>query len=62
MLEENFEGSLILEKLAAIGLVEEFYEAVDADDLRKVTILLRKADVDEETIQVVIQKIGSAEE
>lgn len=62
MLEDDFEGSLILEKLAAIGLVEEFYEAVDSDNLSLIKILLRKAEVNEEEIQMVLQKITGAEE
>ena len=33
--EDEFEGTLVLEKLAAIGKVEEFFDAVDSDDVRR---------------------------
>ena len=55
--EFEFEGSLLLEKLAALNLVDEFYAAVDSDDLSEVVSLLRDAEVDEETIAIVIKKI-----
>lgn len=54
---ENFEGSLILEQLAAIGLVEDFYEAVDADDVGRVVSLLRQAQVDEPTISELLKEL-----
>lgn len=44
MMNEKFEGSLVLEKLSLVGLVEEFYEAVDADDSVRIVKLLREAD------------------
>lgn len=57
MNEQDFEGSLILEKLAALDLVDDFFEAVDSDDLVRVTALLKKADIDEETIHWVLDQI-----
>lgn len=59
MTEEEFEGSLILEKLASIGLVDEFFEAIDSDNLDEVISLLEQAEVDEESIQIVIKKLES---
>ena len=35
--EQDFEGTLVLERLAAIGRVEEFFEAVDSDDVQRAT-------------------------
>jgi len=29
--EDEFEGTLVLEQLAAIGTVDDFFEAIDAD-------------------------------
>lgn len=58
--ESDFEGSLILEKLAAIDKADEFFEAIDSDDLDKVRSLMRKAKVDTETMNSVIQKITEA--
>ncbi len=49
----------ILEELASRGLLEEFYEAVDADDVGKIARLLRSVDFDEETIRNVLEKIDS---
>ena len=57
MSADNFEGSILLEKLAEIGLVDQFFEAVDSDDFSTITNLLREADIDEESIQIVIKKI-----
>lgn len=59
MTEEDFEGSLILEKLASLGLVDDFFEAVDSDDLSEVISLLEQAEIDEDSIRVVIKKLES---
>lgn len=61
MNENDFEGSLVLEKLGAIGLVEDFFEAIDSDDFKSAISLLQDADVDEETIRAVLKKIGDGE-
>ena len=55
--EDDFEGTIILEKMAEIGKVEEFFDAIDSDDFHKIKILLSRAGVDSETIQQVIEKI-----
>src|SRR5262245_34930430 len=31
--ESDFEGTLVLEQLAAVGSVEDFFDAVDSDDI-----------------------------
>ena len=59
--EDDFEGTLVLEKLAEIDRVEEFFEAIDADDVRRAVALMREADVDEDTIAVVVEKIEAAD-
>jgi hypothetical protein len=61
MKEEDFEGTLVLEKLAAIGEQEEFFEAVDSDNFKKAAVLLKRAGVDTETIQMVLQKMQDPE-
>lgn len=53
----DFEGSIILEKLAEVDLLEDFFESVDADNLLKVESLLREAEVDEDTIEEVLRQI-----
>jgi hypothetical protein len=55
--ETDFEGTVVLEQLAAIGKVDEFFEAIDADDVERAKRLMRVADVDAPTIATVIQKI-----
>lgn len=59
--ESDFEGTLVLEKLATVGLVDAFFEAIDADDLGKATSLMKKARVDSETIQIVLKKMADAD-
>jgi hypothetical protein len=55
--ENDFEGTLVLEQLASIGKVDDFFEAIDADDIEKAVRLMRKAKVDSQTIAVVVKKI-----
>jgi hypothetical protein len=55
--ERDFEGSSVLEQLAAIGEVEGFLEAVDSDDLVRAKALLRRAQVDASTIAIVLRKL-----
>jgi len=59
--ETDFEGTLVLEQLAAIDLVDEFLEAIDADDVPRAVSLMRRAQVDAPTIAVVVQKIEAAD-
>jgi hypothetical protein len=63
MEEADFEGTLVLERLAAVGMVEDFFDAIDADDVGRATQLMRKANVDAATIATVVRKIrqGDAE-
>ena len=53
--ESEFEGTLVLEQLAAIGKVEEFFDAVDADDTRRAVQLMKSADVDASMIATVVR-------
>lgn len=59
--ERDFEGTLVLERLAEIGALDEFFEAVDADDIGGAGALMRKAGVDAETIAMVIKKMADGE-
>jgi hypothetical protein len=59
--EKDFEGSLVLEKLATIGMLDDFFEAIDADDFKKAASLLKKAQVDPETIAIVLKKMAEAD-
>jgi hypothetical protein len=59
--ETDFEGSVVLEQLAAIGKVEQFFEAIDADDVQRAVSLMRKASVDAPTIAIVVKKMKAAD-
>jgi len=59
--EKDFEGTLVLEQLAEIGKLDEFFEAIDADDERRATSLMKRANVDAPTIAIVLQKMRAAD-
>jgi hypothetical protein len=59
--ETDFEGTLVLEKLAVIDQVDAFFQAIDADDLRRAASLMRSAGVDAEAIAIVLKKMAAAD-
>jgi hypothetical protein len=59
--DKDFEGTLVLEQLAAIGRVEDFFDAVDSDDVQRATSLMKKAKVDASTIAMVVRKMEEAD-
>jgi hypothetical protein len=59
--ENDFEGTLVLEQLAAIGRVEDFFDAIDSDDVERATSLMRKAKIDAPTIAIVVKKMQAAD-
>lgn len=59
--ETDFEGTLVLEKLAEIGKVDAFFEAIDADDFDRAKALMKRANVDSETIATVLKKMSDAD-
>ncbi|MBK7889320.1 MAG: hypothetical protein IPJ84_00260 [Bdellovibrionales bacterium] len=59
--DRDFEGTLVLEKLAEIGKVDEFFEAIDADDFDQAKALMKRAQVDRETIAIVLKKMQQAD-
>jgi hypothetical protein len=59
--EKDFEGTLVLEQLAAIGRVEDFFDAIDSDDVDRAASLMKKAKVDASTIAMVIRKMEDAD-
>jgi hypothetical protein len=60
--EAAFEGTLVLEKLALIGEVDAFFEAVDADDFGRARTLMKRAGVDSETIAIVLRKMADGDD
>lgn len=61
MEEQDFEGTLVLEKLAEVGKVEAFFEALDSDDFDRAKALMKRADIDSETITTVLKKMAEAD-
>jgi len=59
--ETDFEGTLVLEQLAAIGKVEDFFDAIDSDDFERATRLMKRANVDQSTIATVIRKMAESD-
>ena len=61
--DTDFEGTLVLEQLAAIGKVEDFFDAVDSDDVQRAISLMKRAKIEASTIATVIKKMqeGDAE-
>ena len=59
--ESDFEGTLVLEQLAAIGKVDDFFEAVDSDAVGRAVALMRRADVDASAIATVVKKMEEAD-
>jgi hypothetical protein len=59
--ESDFEGTLILEKLAEIGKVEDFFEAIDSDDFSKAKALMKQAKIDSETVSMVLKKMAESD-
>ena len=60
--ENDFEGTLVLEKLAGIGKIDAFFEAIDSDDFSRAKLLMKKAGVDPETIAEVLKQMADGEE
>ncbi len=58
-MEDPFEGTIVLEKLAEIGALDEFYQAIDSDDFRRAANLMRRAKLDSETITIVLEKMSN---
>ena len=59
--ESDFEGTLVLEKLAEINQVDEFFEAMDADDFATAIRLMKQARIDSDTIAMVLKKMTDAD-
>ena len=59
--DRDFEGTLVLEKLAEIGKVDDFFKAIDSDDFDTARLLMRCAKIDLETIASVLKKMRDAD-
>jgi hypothetical protein len=56
--ECDFEGTQVLEKLAEIGKVEEFLDAVDSDNFSRAKALMKRANIDLESIAIVLSQMS----
>ncbi len=59
--DTDFEGTLVLEQLAAIGEVDEFFDAIDSDDVERATALMKRAGIDAATIATVVRKMEESD-
>ncbi len=59
--EGDFEGTLVLEQLAAIGRVDDFFEAIDSDDVSRAVALMKRVAIDAATIATVVRKMEEAD-
>jgi hypothetical protein len=59
--ETDFEGTLVLEQLAEVGLVEDFFDAVDSDDAERAVSLMKKARINASTIAAVLRKMEAGD-
>ena len=59
--ERDFEGTMVLEKLALIDKVDALFDAIDSDDLKKAASLMRRANVDPEAIAIVLKKMEESD-
>jgi len=59
--DNDFEGTLVLEKLAEIGKTDAFFDAIDSDDFNKAEALMKRANIDSETIALVLKKMHEAD-
>lgn len=57
----EFEGTLVLEQLAAIGKVDDFFEAIDSDDVGRAVALMKRADLDASTIATVVKMMEESD-
>ncbi len=55
--EKDFEGTTVLEQLTAIGVLDDFFAAIDADDVPRAVSLMRRANVGAATIGLVVKKM-----
>jgi hypothetical protein len=59
--EKEFDGTIVLEQLAEIGGVEDFFDAVDSDDVERAVKLMKAARVSPSTIATVVRKMEDSD-
>lgn len=61
MEESDFDGTTVLEKLAELDLVDEFFEALDGDDFPEAERLMKTARVPSSEIAIVLRKMAESD-
>lgn len=59
--ETDFEGTLVLEQLATAGVLEEFFDAVDSDDVALARALMNEAGIEATVIATVVRKMQAGD-
>ena len=50
-----------MESLASIDKLEDFFDAIDSDDVERATALMKMARIDAPTIATVVRKMQAAD-
>jgi len=58
--ESDFEGTLVLERFAEIRRIEDFFDAIDSDDVQRAVAIMKRA-IDASTIAIVVRKMGGGD-
>jgi hypothetical protein len=61
MEETDFDGTVVLERMAEINKLDDFWEAIDSDDFQAATRLMKRARIDDDTIAIVLKKMRDAD-
>jgi len=57
---ERLEGTLVLERFAEIRRIEDFFDAIDSDDVQRAVAIMKRA-IDASTIAIVVRKMGGGD-
>lgn len=59
--ETDFEGTFVLEQLTEIGVEEEFFDAIDSENVGRIVVLLKLAKVDPRAIALIVDRMEASE-
>ena len=59
--ESELEGSMVLERLAEVDKVQDFYDAIDADNFVLARELMELVNTDENIIRLILKKVEDGE-
>jgi hypothetical protein len=60
--ERDFEGTLVLERLARIDKVDDFMQAVDEQNYKLAEVLMAQAGVDPQTSAIVLRMMADPDD